>query len=89
MAAYTLTPPGEVMAMALRVVSSPAPMTAIGWCRAAPPAPLARGSREGAEELRRRVPTAQVVEVPTGHNVQEQAPVLLAEIVTAFLDGAA
>jgi primosomal protein N' (replication factor Y) len=45
MAAYTLTPPGEVMAMALRVVSSPAPMTAIGWCRAASPRPFAAGSR--------------------------------------------
>src|SRR5277367_5916830 len=33
MAAYTLAPPGEVMAMALRVVSPPAPTSAVGWCQ--------------------------------------------------------
>jgi primosomal protein N' (replication factor Y) len=35
MAAYTLAPPGEVMAMALRVVRAP-PSPAIGWKRADP-----------------------------------------------------
>ena len=47
MAAYTLTPPGEVMAMALRV-TPPAALTSVpAWC--ATPPPLAGGGRgEGA-----------------------------------------
>lgn len=54
------------------------------------PVLLVRGERgflspADADELRQRVPRVQVVEVPTGHNVQEEAPVLLAEIVSHFL----
>ena len=41
-----------------------------------------------ADELRSRVPGAQVREVPTGHNVHEDNPVLLAGIVDRFLAGA-
>jgi pimeloyl-ACP methyl ester carboxylesterase len=58
------------------------------------PVLLVRGERgflssEDATELRRRVPHARVVDVPAGHNVQEDAPVLLADIVGQFLTGAA
>jgi pimeloyl-ACP methyl ester carboxylesterase len=42
-------------------------------------------SREDADELRRRAPQTEVVDVPAGHNVQEDEPVLLAEIVNRFL----
>jgi pimeloyl-ACP methyl ester carboxylesterase len=53
---------------------------------------LVRGERgflspEDADELRRRVPQAEVVNVAAGHNVQEDEPVLLAEIVNRFLAG--
>ncbi len=53
---------------------------------------LVRGERgflspEDADELRRRVPRAEVVDVAAGHNVQEDDPVLLAEIVNRFLAG--
>ena len=44
-------------------------------------------STEDADELRQRVPHAQVVDVAAGHNVQEDEPVLLAEIVNRFLAG--
>jgi pimeloyl-ACP methyl ester carboxylesterase len=54
------------------------------------PVLLVRGTRgflpaDAAAELRSRVPGAQVREVATGHNVQEDDPVLLAEIVGRFL----
>lgn len=56
------------------------------------PVLLVRGERgflstPNVDELRRRVPGAQVVEVQSGHNVQEEQPVLLAEVVSRFLDG--
>jgi pimeloyl-ACP methyl ester carboxylesterase len=54
------------------------------------PVLLVRGERgflsaEDTDELRRRVPQIRVVEVAAGHNVQEDAPVALAQIVTEFL----
>lgn len=54
------------------------------------PVLLVRGERgflpaSAAGELRSRVPGAQVRAVPTGHNVQEDDPVLLAGIVNGFL----
>lgn len=54
------------------------------------PVLLVRGERgflpaDAADELCSRVPGAQVREVPTGHNVQEDDPVLLAGIVDRFL----
>jgi len=54
------------------------------------PVLLVRGERgflspENVSELRRRVPSAQVVEVPSGHNVQEDSPVVLAEVVNRFV----
>lgn len=55
------------------------------------PVLVVRGERgfltpENVEEVRQRLPKADVVEVPTGHNVQEEAPVLLAQVVCRFLD---
>jgi pimeloyl-ACP methyl ester carboxylesterase len=54
------------------------------------PVLLVRGERgflsaEDAAELGQRVPGAQVVEVPAGHNIQEELPVELADIVTHFI----
>lgn len=54
------------------------------------PVLLVRGQRGllpagAADELRSRVPGAQVREVPTGHNVHEDNPVLLARIVDRFV----
>jgi pimeloyl-ACP methyl ester carboxylesterase len=54
------------------------------------PVLVVRGERgflpaSAVDELRSRVPGAQVREVPTGHNVQEDDPVLLAGIVDRFL----
>jgi pimeloyl-ACP methyl ester carboxylesterase len=54
------------------------------------PVLLVRGERgflpaSAADELRFRVPGAQVRDVPAGHNVQEDDPVLLAGIVREFL----
>jgi pimeloyl-ACP methyl ester carboxylesterase len=54
------------------------------------PVLLVRGERgflsdDNVAELRRRVPAATVVTTPTGHNVQEQDPVLLAKVVAEFL----
>ena len=46
-------------------------------------------TQDDAGELRRRVPGAQVRTVLAGHNVQEDDPVLLAEVVGQFLGGAA
>jgi pimeloyl-ACP methyl ester carboxylesterase len=43
-------------------------------------------SEEDGRDLIRRVPGAEVVTVPTGHNVQEDDPVLLAEIIGRFLE---
>jgi len=56
------------------------------------PVLLVRGERgflspEVVDEFRQRVPHAGVVDVAAGHNIQEDAPVELAEIVTQFLAG--
>jgi pimeloyl-ACP methyl ester carboxylesterase len=56
------------------------------------PVLLVRGERgflspEVVDEFCRRVPHAGVVEVAAGHNVQEDAPVELAQIVNQFLGG--
>ena len=40
---------------------------------------------EVVETFRQQVPRAAVVEIDTGHNVQEQDPVGLAAAITAFL----
>jgi pimeloyl-ACP methyl ester carboxylesterase len=40
---------------------------------------------EVVDEFRTRVPRAQVVEIESGHNVQEQKPRELADAITAFL----
>jgi len=55
------------------------------------PVLLVRGTRGflpagAADELRSRIPGAQVREVATGHNVQEDDPVLLAAVVDRFLE---
>lgn len=42
-------------------------------------------SPELVEEFRRRVPSAQVIQVPGGHNVQEQQPLLLAEVIASAM----
>jgi pimeloyl-ACP methyl ester carboxylesterase len=34
-----------------------------------------------ADEFRRRLPSATLVDAPSGHNVQEEAPVLLAALI--------
>ncbi len=38
------------------------------------------------DEFRTRVPGAQITRVPTGHNVQEEAPLLLADILRTRMD---
>ena len=50
------------------------------------PITLVRGERgfvtpADADEFRRRLPSATLVDAPSGHNVQEEAPVLLAALI--------
>ncbi|MBN9178444.1 MAG: alpha/beta hydrolase [Microbacterium sp.] len=64
-------------------------LTAFGWDDLADvtaPITLVRGERgfvtpADAAEFRRRVPAATLVDAPSGHNVQEEAPVLLAALI--------
>jgi pimeloyl-ACP methyl ester carboxylesterase len=56
------------------------------------PVLVVRGERgflpdSAVAELRSRIPDAEIHDVPTGHNVQEDDPVLLAGIVDRFLTG--
>jgi len=77
MAAYTLAPPGEVMAMALRVPRI-APGPATGW-RLADPLPDVR-----LTEARRRV--VEVLKEAPGKGNETAAPVLAAATVRATAD---
>lgn len=64
-------------------------LSASGWDDLAAvraPVTLVRGDRgfvtpADAGEFRRRIPTATIVDVPSGHNVQEELPVALAALV--------
>jgi pimeloyl-ACP methyl ester carboxylesterase len=79
-------PPRDAVAAALN---------ATGWDDLAgvrAPLTFVRGDRgyvseDDLAEFTRRVPEAVVRRVPTGHNVQEEAPALLAGVVRAVLDG--
>ncbi|MEU1972415.1 alpha/beta hydrolase [Microbacterium sp. NPDC019599] len=69
---------------ALRSVLSESGWTDLAGVRV--PLTLVRGTRgyvteADAEAFRDRVPTASVVDVPSGHNVQEELPVALGELV--------
>ena len=66
-----------------------------GWddlAAVAAPITLVRGERgfvtaADADEFRRRQPAASVVEVSSGHNVQEEQPVELARLVAQIVRG--
>ncbi len=67
-------------------------LSASGWedvAAVTAPITLIRGERgfvtpADAEQFRRRVPSASVVDVPAGHNVQEELPVDLGRLVAAI-----
>lgn len=69
-------------------------LSASGWddlAATASPLTLVRGERgfvtpADAAELRDRIPTATIVEVPSGHNVQEELPVPLAALLADIAD---
>ena len=64
-------------------------LSASGWedlAAVTAPITLVRGDRgfvtpADADEFRRRVPAASVIDVASGHNVQEEQPVALARLV--------
>ena len=64
-------------------------LAASGWddlAAVTAPITLVRGERgfvtpADADEFRRRLPSATLVDAPSGHNVQEEAPVLLAALI--------
>jgi primosomal protein N' (replication factor Y) (superfamily II helicase) len=80
MAAYTLAPPGEVMAMALRVVSPGIGPSPTGW-RRADPMPEARST-----EARRRVLDALALQEPRGTGELARAAGVGTGVVRAMAD---
>ncbi|QRY41636.1 alpha/beta hydrolase [Microbacterium hominis] len=70
-------------------------LTASGWddlAAVAAPITLVRGTRgfvtpADADEFRRRLPAASVVDIVSGHNVQEEQPVELARLIAQVARG--